>query len=290
MVLPSWLEATETPWRQKKSEEGKPRADFPAVPGSSIFPLAAGLIIQLLGKSCPAKRNELATQRLSSDSILFTEKKIYLHIRIQLLVQNQVFGLCSLHTNWVFHATSKTWMWLSEPHVFCFALSCPVCKAAIPTGATHPLLTVGIFTSHSPSHPKCHQSEGQVRHFHQRNNNLSVFQACLSFKIQPKWLWHDPVESHSSSDYLLLFHKGLDPSLSAKENTPAGASADQQTGSSEFWDQGENPWHCKLKVKQISLGYHAGLKIIKWTGNRSVPSKILFWPLIIAKGLRAWMI
>lgn len=40
----------------KESEEGKPRANFHTVPGSSIFPLAAGLIIQLLGKKNALER------------------------------------------------------------------------------------------------------------------------------------------------------------------------------------------------------------------------------------------
>lgn len=167
---------------------------------------------------------------------------------------------------------SNIWIWLSVAHVFCSALSCPVCKAAIPTRATHPaLLTVGIFTSHSCRHPKCHQCEGQVRHHYQRNNNFSVFPACLSFKLQLKWLWHDPVESHGSSDICFCFRKDLDPSLSAKENTTAGG-AGLQAGSPELWDQREDLWDCKLKVKQTSL-------VPCWPKNNQVDWKLdLFLP------------
>lgn len=60
-------------WRPQKLHEGKRNqrkesqgqiSNFHAVPGSSIFPLAAGLILQLLGKNCPGKRSEWATQRV----------------------------------------------------------------------------------------------------------------------------------------------------------------------------------------------------------------------------------
>lgn len=41
----------ETTQKQKMSEKGKPRANFYIVPGSTMFPFTAGLVIQLLEKS-----------------------------------------------------------------------------------------------------------------------------------------------------------------------------------------------------------------------------------------------
>lgn len=182
-------------------------------------------------------------------------------------MQNQVFWLHSLHTNWAFfYTTSNTWVWLSVAHIFCSALSCPVCRAAFPTRATHPaLLTVGIFTSHLCRHPKCHQCEGQVRHHCQRNNNFSVFQACLSFKLQPKWLWHDPVESHGSSDICFCFRKDW-THLYQPRKTPQQVVQISKLAALDFGIRGKISGTESSKSSRYHW-CHAGLKIIKWTGN-----------------------
>lgn len=162
---------------------------------------------------------------------------------------------------------SNTWIWLSVSHVFCSALSCPVCKAAIPTRATHPaLLTVGIFSSHLSRHPKCHQCEGQVRHYYQRNNNFSVSQACLTFKIQPKWLYHDPVESHGSCDICFCFRKDW-THLYQPRKTPQQVPLQISTlAALNFGIRGKISGTASSESQRCHW-YHDGLKIIKWTGN-----------------------